>query len=213
MVKYDTITHEIEFIPTINYDFKGITLAKGSEKDEIMSGFEKRNKELLTGEWKKGWHAFCESMRDYYTNPIKNACNEDSSYDYMKELIIRVLMVEPLMPPKEVYLLNYVKVFNTIVSKSNYYTCDAELLIVEDGVGILRNEEGPLLNLKGNRRIKNEIIAGTFIVVGIDENGNFKSLTDEQLSRYSNSFKEIEEYTDEEVNNAYWYELTCFLKD
>ena len=50
MVKYDTITHEIEFIPTINYDFKGITLAKGSEKDEIMSGFEKRNKELLTGE-------------------------------------------------------------------------------------------------------------------------------------------------------------------
>ena len=80
MVKYDTITHEIEFIPTINYDFKGITLAKGSEKDEIMSGFEKRNKELLTGEWKKGWHAFCESMRDYYTNPINNACNEDSSY-------------------------------------------------------------------------------------------------------------------------------------
>lgn len=110
----------------------------------------------------------------------------------MKELIIRVLMIEPLMPPKEVYLLNYVKVFNTIVSKSNYYTCDAELLIVEDGVGILRNEEGPLLNLKGNRRIKNEIIAGTFIVVGIDENGNFKSLTDEQLSRYSNRFKEIE---------------------
>ena len=49
--------------------------------------------------------------------------------------------------------------------------------------------------------------------MGIDENGNFKSLTDEQLSRYSNSFKEIEEYTDEEVNNAYWYELTCFLKD
>ena len=131
----------------------------------------------------------------------------------MKELIIRVLMVEPLMPPKEVYLLNYVKVFNTIVSKSNYYTCDAELLIVEDGVGILRNEEGPLLNLKGNRRIKNEIIAGTFIVVGIDENGNFKSLTDEQLLRYSDRFKETEEYTDEEVNNAYWYELTCFLKD
>ena len=52
-------------------------------------------------------------------------------------------------------------------------------MIVEDGVGILRNEEGPLLNLKGNRRIENEIIAGTFIVVGIDKNGNFKSLTDE----------------------------------
>ena len=107
----------------------------------------------------------------------------------------------------------YGKVINTIVSTSNYYTCDVELLVIEDGIGILRNEEGPLLNLKGNRRIENEIIAGTFIVVGIDENGNFKSLTDEQLLRYSDRFKEIEEYSDEEVNKAYWYELTCFLKD
>ena len=130
----------------------------------------------------------------------------------MKELIIRVLMVEPLMPPKEVYLLNYIKVFDTIVSKSHYYTCDAELLIVEDGVGILRNEEGPLLNLKGNRRIKNEIIAGTFIVVGIDKNGNFKSLTDEQVSRYSDRFKETEEYSDEEVNETYWYEFKSLIE-
>ena len=81
MIKYDTITHEIEFIPTVNYDYKGITLAKGKEKDEIMSGFEKRNNELLTGEWKKGWHDFCESMRDYYTEPLKNAGNDDSTYD------------------------------------------------------------------------------------------------------------------------------------
>ena len=131
----------------------------------------------------------------------------------MKELIIRVLMVEPLAAPKEVYLLNYIKVINTIVSKSNYYTCDAELLIVEDGVGILRNEEGALLNLKGNRRIENEIIAGTFIVVGIDKNGNFKSLTEEQLLRYSDRFKEIEQYIDEDVNESYWYELTCFIRD
>ena len=86
-------------------------------------------------------------------------------------------------------------------------------MIVEDGVGILRNEEGSLLNLKGNRRIENEIIAGTFIVVGIDKNGNFKSLTDEHVSRYYDRFKEIEEYIDEDVNESYWYELTCFLRD
>ena len=122
-------------------------------------------------------------------------------------------MVEPLKAPKEVYLLNYIKVINTIVSNSNYYTCNAELLIVEDGVGILRNEEGALLNLKGNRCVGNEIIAGTFIVVGIDKNGNFKSLTDEQVSRYSDRFKKMEEYTDEDVNEAYWYELKCFLRD
>ena len=86
-------------------------------------------------------------------------------------------------------------------------------MIVEDGVGILRNEEGSLLNLKSNRRIENEIIAGTFIVVGIDKNGNFKSLSDEQLLRYYDRFKEIEEYADEDVNESYWYELTCFIRD
>ena len=52
-----------------------------------------------------------------------------------------------------------------------------------------------------------------FCVAKIDENGNFSSLADEQLLRYSNKFKEIEQYTDEDVNKAYWYELTCFIKD
>ena len=86
-------------------------------------------------------------------------------------------------------------------------------MIVEDAVGILRNEEGSLLNLKGNRCVGNEIIAGTFIVVGIDKNGNFKSLTDEQVSRYYDRFKEIEEYADEDVTASYWYDLTCFIRD
>ena len=79
MVRYDTITNEIEFIPSVEYDHKGIALAKSEEKEEIMREFEKRNKDLLTGEWKKGWHDFCESMRDYYTKPITNAYNENSA--------------------------------------------------------------------------------------------------------------------------------------
>jgi len=50
-------------------------------------------------------------------------------------------------------------------------------------------------------------------VAKIDENGNFSSLADEQLLRYSNKFKEIEHYSVEDVNKSYWYELTCFIKD
>lgn len=80
MVKYDTKSHEIEFIPTVNYDYKGITLAKNAEKEQIMQEFEKRNSELLNGEWKKGWHAFCETVRTRYTDAVKNAFNDDSSY-------------------------------------------------------------------------------------------------------------------------------------
>lgn len=130
----------------------------------------------------------------------------------MKELIIRVLMVEPLKQPKEVYLLNYIKVFDAIVSSSNYYTCDAEMLILEDGIGLLRNEEGVLLNLKGNRRIGKEIIAGTFIIVGIDDYGNICSLTDELCDEYSKRFWDIEEYTYEDVNNSYWYDFKSLIE-
>ncbi len=79
MVKYDTKTHEIEFVPTVNYDDMGITLAKGEEKEEIMNAFYKRNAELMTGEWKQGWHEFCLSMQGAYKGVLRNACNENST--------------------------------------------------------------------------------------------------------------------------------------
>ena len=44
-----------------------------------MAGFAQRNASLQSGEWKQGWHAFCESMRSVYTDAIKKACNEDST--------------------------------------------------------------------------------------------------------------------------------------
>lgn len=77
MVKYDTISNEIEFIPTVNTEF-GIELAKNEVKERIMLSFTKRNKELENGEWKKGWHAFCESVKASYIDAIKKACNETS---------------------------------------------------------------------------------------------------------------------------------------
>lgn len=77
-VKYDTKSHEIEFTPIRALD-DGITLAKGDDKREIMEAFEKRNAELQSGEWKRGWHEFCLSMSEKYFNVIKNACVPEST--------------------------------------------------------------------------------------------------------------------------------------
>lgn len=77
-VKYDTKNNKIEFIPIKNTE-TGIKLADGAEKEEIISEFEKRNKTLSNGEWKKGWHEFCESVKNDYTKTLKNACNENST--------------------------------------------------------------------------------------------------------------------------------------
>lgn len=76
-VKYDTKTNEIEFIPFVNYEGKGITIAKGDAKNEVMTAFEERNAELISGEWKKGWHRFCVSMQDKYLEVLKRACNQE----------------------------------------------------------------------------------------------------------------------------------------
>ena len=113
-------------------------------------------------------------------------------------------MVKPMTHPKVVTIPNNITTFNRLVSMDNYYTCDAEILLIESYIGILRNSEGALLNLKGNRKINNEIIAGTFFVVGFDEHGFISSLSDDNIQKFSERFWQTEEYDDKEVSEAYW---------
>ena len=122
----------------------------------------------------------------------------------MKENYINVLMVKPMEHPKAVVIPNNITAFNRLVSMDNYYTCYAEILLIDSYIGILRNSEGSLLNLKGNRRINDEIIAGTFFVVGFDEHGFIASLSDEDIKKYSERFWKVEKHTDKEVSKAYW---------
>jgi poly-gamma-glutamate synthesis protein (capsule biosynthesis protein) len=65
-VKYDSKTHEIEFIPT-KENGAGITLVKGEERERLLAEFEARNAQLLDGTWYDGWVSFCEENRESYT--------------------------------------------------------------------------------------------------------------------------------------------------
>ncbi len=47
-VTYDTKSHEIDFIPMVNYD-AGIKLAKGKEKEEMMKKFAERSESIKDG--------------------------------------------------------------------------------------------------------------------------------------------------------------------
>lgn len=70
-VKYDTKTNEIEFVPIVTYDNKGITIAKGEQKAEIIKSFENRNEQLKNGEWKQKWHEHCLTIEEEYRSSIK----------------------------------------------------------------------------------------------------------------------------------------------
>lgn len=77
-VQYDTVTHRVEFIPLTVCDC-GIALAQGRERDAILEAFAERNQELLNGNWKEGWHRFCESVQDTYVGVIARACAEGAT--------------------------------------------------------------------------------------------------------------------------------------
>ena len=64
-------------------------------------------------------------------------------------------------------------------------------LIDDNSVLLICNEEGKILGLPYNRDIGHDIIAGPFILVGNDQRlGEDISLTEEQIKKYTNVFKE-----------------------
>ena len=75
-VEYDTKTNEIFFTPLESADH---AIRFASEKETILAEFNKRNESVITGEWKNGWHDFCEKKKDRYLNVIANAALESST--------------------------------------------------------------------------------------------------------------------------------------
>ena len=68
---------KIKFHPI--YDtYHGCDLAEGEKAEEIISDFEERNKSMLDGTWRDGWHAFCvHPDREYYHDKVVNACENE----------------------------------------------------------------------------------------------------------------------------------------
>ena len=77
-VSYDTKENSVAFTPVVHNE-RGIELAKGEKKAELLGDFEKRNGELADGKWQAGWHEFCESKRELYERIIGNACTPTST--------------------------------------------------------------------------------------------------------------------------------------
>ena len=119
----------------------------------------------------------------------------------MKKKEIKALMVAPGEHPREVMLENDLDALQKAVSIGCDYQGLIEVVGLEKGVCIICNEEGKLLNLEGNRRLNEDIIAGVFYVVGEDNCGNFVSLTEAQIERYSKHFWEPEQFSMEDVTD------------
>ena len=92
----------------------------------------------------------------------------------MKNNEITVLKVEPGKAPETVTIPNTLEAAQKMVG--GYI----EVLNV-DNACLVCNEDGKLTGLEGNRRLGNDIITGTFFLTGCTDDGDFCSLTPEQM--------------------------------
>ena len=117
----------------------------------------------------------------------------------MKEKTIKVLKVEPKKLPEVCELVNELDALQKAVSIGADYQGLIEILYINERICILCNEEGKLIGLEPNRRIRNDILCGVFYVTGQDEEGNLTSLSDDDLETFKSVFGVIEDISPDEV--------------
>ncbi len=73
-----------------------------------------------------------------------------------------------------------------------------ECVYLDNNCILVCNDEGKLNGMELNRRVGNDIVAGPFFIVGDSKDGDFISLTDNQIKQYTEQLGQIQEFTGEE---------------
>ena len=96
---------------------------------------------------------------------------------------IKVLVVEPNKEP-------YIKeIESSLESLQDIVGGLIEYINLENNVDLICNEEGKINNLPFNRSIGNDIIAGTFIIAGVNlRNGETISIPKDKVNKYTKLF-------------------------
>ncbi len=98
---------------------------------------------------------------------------------------LKCLLVKPYKLPEVIEIDNTLEAKQELVG--GYIEC--VYLPNDNNVVLICNEEGKINGMKLNRDIGHDIIAGPFLIVGDDyENGDFKSLTEDQILKYKMRF-------------------------
>ena len=69
----------------------------------------------------------------------------------------------------------------------------------EDNAIVISNEESKLIGMDGNRRVNGQIYAGPMLISADDGSGELTDLTDDQIAKYTEMFRNPEEISQEEV--------------
>ena len=111
-------------------------------------------------------------------------------------------MIEPMEHPKIAYIVPSMKAFRKYVDADCIEYGGVEAKKLEKHIYAVFNKDRFLTNLEPNRRIGDDIIAGTMYIVAINDKRFPISLTDEQVSKYALHFYNVETFDDMDVAEA-----------
>ncbi|MDA3731363.1 DUF3846 domain-containing protein [Niameybacter massiliensis] len=111
----------------------------------------------------------------------------------MKGSMMKVVKVEVGEPPQVKEIQNELAALQAEVGGL------IECVYLEDGCLAIINEEGKINGMEPNRRIENDIICGPFFLCGDTPDGEFTSLNEEQIQKYTQQFSDVPTFTGEEL--------------
>ena len=119
---------------------------------------------------------------------------------------IKILKVEPGKPPCVKEIANDFKASQAEVEG------DIECVGFGDGCVAIINAEGKINGMQPNRRNGDDIICGPFFICGDTPDGDFISLTEQQIEEYTRRFGEIEQFTGQDTETGATYDHPRFLR-
>lgn len=120
----------------------------------------------------------------------------------MHKTKIKVLLIESMKQPEICYVKPTMKAFRSIVKADVLEHGDIEAKKLETKVYAIFNKDRFLVDLMPNRRIGEDIIVGTMMIVAIDDNRIPVSLSNKQISKYALRFWNTETFDDMDVIEA-----------
>lgn len=121
-----------------------------------------------------------------------------------QENTIRILKIEPGKAPYAKDMVNELEGIHAEVE--GHFEC---VYLGNNCIAVV-NEEGKLRDMTLNRRIGNDIIAGPFFICGDSQDGEFISLSDDQIEKLSRQFAEAPEFSGDEPEAQLRVEIIGF---
>ena len=116
--------------------------------------------------------------------------------------MVTALKIEPYKNPCPCQLCDDGEYLNHCISPDPYITYTATALKIDNNIAAIYCRNGYMFSLPCNRRVGNKIICGVFYIVRVKD-GKLRSLTDQDIVKYSLQYWYSEDYADQEIIDSW----------